>query len=94
MNQFPCTQCGLCCQHVNLSEKTAYLDSGNGVCRHYNQESKLCDIYDNRPSVCRVDHQYSKNYKDKYSWNDFVVINLKACEMLQSNKSISLKDKL
>lgn len=85
MSQFPCIQCGLCCQHVNLSEETTHLDRGDGICRHYNQSKKLCDIYESRPLVCRVDQQYYKNFKDKYSWDEFVAINLKACDILQSN---------
>jgi Fe-S-cluster containining protein len=31
---FPCTKCGACCRHVNLSPLTAYLDRGDGIATH------------------------------------------------------------
>ncbi|WP_406569451.1 YkgJ family cysteine cluster protein [Aeromonas media] len=82
---FPCTQCGLCCQHVNRSEYTINLDRGDGVCLHYNDAEKLCSIYDSRPDICRVDKQYRINYSKYYSWQDFIAANISICQELQSN---------
>lgn len=68
LTPFPCDNCGMCCCHVNLSLETQFLDRGDGICIAYNQHLKLCRIYDVRPDICRVDEQYIKNYKNKYSW--------------------------
>lgn len=83
MNVFPCTQCGLCCQRVNLSLETRFLDRGDGICRHYDATSKGCIIYVERPDICRVDRQYLLTYSDHYTWNEFVAINISACSLLQ-----------
>ncbi|PWC18958.1 YkgJ family cysteine cluster protein [Brenneria corticis] len=79
---FPCTQCGLCCQRVNLAQKTRYLDRGDGTCRHYDAASKGCSIYHERPDICRVDLQYRLNYARFYSWEAFVALNLTVCRQL------------
>lgn len=84
-NQFPCNQCGLCCQHVDVAEETRYLDRGDGTCRHYDSVCKGCLIYADRPNICRVDRQYVISYATQYSWDEFVTLNLKVCEQLQSN---------
>jgi Fe-S-cluster containining protein len=82
--EFPCSQCGLCCQQVHLTNETRYLDRGDGVCRHYDKPSKLCSIYDKRPDICRVDLQFGQTYSNQYSWDEFIAVNLIACEFLQS----------
>lgn len=80
---FPCTQCGACCRHVNLSEMTTYLDRGDGVCRHHDLTTQLCRIYDDRPEICRVEVYYKKYLKEKYSWESFVKLNLISCKQLE-----------
>ncbi|WP_265490275.1 YkgJ family cysteine cluster protein [Mergibacter septicus] len=80
---FPCDQCGACCRHVDLSPETKELDRGDGICKYYNQQTKLCTIYANRPEICRVDKQYITHYKNQYSWQEFVVINLGICDILK-----------
>ncbi|MHB0807182.1 YkgJ family cysteine cluster protein [Stutzerimonas nitrititolerans] len=87
MHVFPCTQCGLCCQNVHLAEETHFLDRGDGTCRHYEATSKECSIYPERPDICRVDRQYSLHYNQQYSWDEFVILNIQACELLQKISS-------
>ncbi len=82
MIAFPCTQCGACCRHVNLSELTKFLDRGDGICYHHDLNSHLCKIYENRPEVCRVDTYYEQHFKQKISWEQFVHLNLIACKQL------------
>ena len=84
MNVFPCTQCGACCRHVNLSELTEHLDRGDGICCHYDLDSKLCLIYESRPEICRIDAFYEKYLKEQFTWNEFVELNLIACKQLDS----------
>ncbi|MFJ5485390.1 YkgJ family cysteine cluster protein [Pectobacterium actinidiae] len=85
-NAFPCSQCGLCCQRVNLAQETRYLDRGDGTCRHYDAASKECRIYHQRPDICRVDLQYQLNYIHLYSWEEFVALNLSVCRQLNNDK--------
>ncbi|WP_454565848.1 YkgJ family cysteine cluster protein [Pseudomonas sp. AIG] len=80
---FPCTQCGLCCQKVGMAEQTRALDRGDGTCRHYNATNKGCGIYNERPDICRVDRQYQLHYRQAYSWDRFVALNVEVCEALQ-----------
>lgn len=79
---FPCNACGKCCRKVFLSDETAYLDRGDGVCRHFNEETNLCLIYHQRPLICRVEEYYRQNLSHIYQWEDFVRINIEICENL------------
>ena len=79
---FPCTACGKCCRHVGMSEETSYLSRGDGVCRHFDEQTNLCMIYETRPLVCRVEDYYHKHLFDVYTWDEFVRINLVVCEKL------------
>lgn len=84
---FPCTACGLCCQKVHLSEQTAWLSRGDGVCKHYDEATRLCTIYENRPLVCRVADYYQAHLSDKIAWHDFVQINIAICQAFQLENS-------
>ncbi|MFB9867277.1 YkgJ family cysteine cluster protein [Vreelandella sulfidaeris] len=90
MSSFPCTQCGLCCQHVYISEETRFLDRGDGTCRHYSEISKLCTIYDERPAICRVDYMYNNHYFKVYAWEEYVELNNQVCQVLKKNNEVSL----
>ena len=79
---FPCYSCGKCCANVHLSEITLPLSRGDGICRHLNTTTKRCNIYEDRPDICRVDLQYQKHYSKHFSWDDFITINLEICESL------------
>ena len=83
MKPFPCTSCGACCRHVDLSEQTRFLDRGDGVCRIYEEATRLCTEYAHRPEICRVDVQYQMRYQEQMSWDDFSALNSQACMVLQ-----------
>lgn len=83
-SQFPCDKCGLCCKRVSVAEETVFLDRGDGVCKHHDEESKLCSIYESRPEVCRVNEYYTKHYSKRISWDNFVQENLAICDNLKS----------
>ena len=85
---FPCAQCGLCCQHVNLAAETQFLDRGDGSCRHYVAGSKLCSIYAERPDICRVGLQYTMRYARLYDWDEYVALNLQVCANLQEQEKL------
>jgi Fe-S-cluster containining protein len=84
---FPCTGCGLCCQHISDVEELKDYDLGNGVCKYFNEFSKECTIYEIRPEICRVDEIFEKRYKDSLSKRDFYIENAKVCNILQDKYS-------
>lgn len=73
-----------CCKRVNLLSETAKLDRGDGVCRHLNEVSGNCLVYEDRPDICRVDRQYELHYQRTMTWDLFVEVNEAACRKLQS----------
>ena len=79
---FPCTACGKCCQNVDKSEQTKFLDRGDGTCYHFDENTKLCLIYENRPLVCRVEQYYQTYLKEIYEWEEFVKLKLEICQKL------------
>lgn len=83
LKPFPCTQCGCCCKQVFRSELTAYLDKGNGSCKYLSSDN-TCSIYEERPDICRVDLQYKVFFSSKMDWEEFVAINIAACNFLQN----------
>ena len=85
-NAFPCNACGECCRRVNKSELTAFLDRGDGTCRHFDELSKLCKIYETRPLVCRVEDYYAEHLSQTLSWHDFVQINVSICQQFQNKQ--------
>lgn len=86
MTAFLCNQCGLCCQNVHLAAETHFLDRGDGTCRHYDDTSKLCLVYNSRPDICRVDLQYKLHYVRIYSWDEFVTLNVQVCQQLAAKQ--------
>ncbi len=83
LSEFPCERCGACCRNVDKAEETRFLDRGNGSCRHYDDGLKLCSIYESRPEICRVEHQFVTNYRQLMDWTEFVRLNVVACQALQ-----------
>lgn len=83
---FPCTACGECCRRVAQSEQTAFLDRGDGICRYFDEPSKLCTIYDTRPLVCRVEDYYVAHLSEVIDWQDFVQINIALCQKWQNQQ--------
>ncbi len=85
---FPCYACGQCCKNVDKSNETKFLDRGDGVCCNFNEENMLCNIYEDRPLVCRVEDYYKANLIDIYEWEDFVQINLEICKILSKDLDV------
>lgn len=86
---FPCSSCGQCCKNVHLSEQTNYLDRGDGTCRHFDNKSLLCTIYEQRPLICRIEDYHEKYLSHLYDWDGFVKMNLEVCEHLKSEEKLS-----
>jgi Fe-S-cluster containining protein len=76
---FPCTKCGICCKSLkshNLYEK---MDRGDGVCIHFNELESLCSIYEDRPSICRIDDMYEQFFLEKMTKEDYFIVNAVLC---------------
>lgn len=82
LSPFPCNGCGKCCEQIRNSPQTAYLDRGDGTCRHFDEQTRRCLIYQNRPLVCRVEDYYRTHLSHIYEWEEFVKLNLAICEQL------------
>lgn len=82
LTPFPCNGCGKCCRLVDRSPETAWLDRGDGTCRHFDEAAHRCTIYAQRPLVCRVQDYYTVHLADRIAWDDFVQANLAICARL------------
>lgn len=82
--EFVCDKCGICCQSLKGAELYKDLDDGTGVCRYFDKTTKLCTIYDHRPEKCNVKDMY-KYAADRYSYDEYVQLNIKSCEELRRN---------
>ena len=54
INEFECDKCGKCCEIL-------YPMFFGKDCVHYDKETYLCKIYDNRPNICRVVKDFERN---------------------------------
>lgn len=79
---YPCTQCGLCCRHVDRVPELAAMDRGDGACIHLNEEQRNCNIYASRPRLCRVDELYP-HFAAAMTPHAFHQANADVCNALQ-----------
>lgn len=84
LEHFPCAQCGECCRHINLIPLLAPFDQGDGVCIHL--RGNLCNIYEDRPEICRVDTMYERYFSEKYTKEEFYELNLRVCKALLESR--------
>lgn len=90
-SKFECRKCGICCRRIgnNPAAKGTELESfdrGDGVCKHLTADN-LCDIYEVRPLVCRVDELYYKFYKDTMTIEEYHEMQRNACEFLRKTSA-------
>lgn len=50
---------------------------------NFDQNTRLCNIYNDRPLICRVKDYYLAHLSEQYSWEEFVRLNIEVCEILQ-----------
>ena len=83
---FKCDCCGLCCMNLNKSDLYDDLNRGDGVCKYFDEVSKLCSIYERRPSKCNVDKMYDILYKSEMSKKEYYELNYNICNLLKKGK--------
>lgn len=73
---------------MNLKKSELYsdLDRGDGICRYFDTDSKLCTIYDERPDKCNVDKTYEKFLKDKMTIEQYYQMNYVVCSALKKEE--------
>jgi len=82
LTPFPCNGCGKCCRLVDRSPETAWLDRGDGICWNFDEDARICRIYERRPLVCRVQDYYVAHLAKGIAWDEFVKVNLEICTRL------------
>lgn len=80
---FICEKCGQCCCNINKNSLYKELDNGEGVCIHYNKVTRLCNIYEQRPILCRIDDAYELYFKTSLSKEKYYELNYEACRKLR-----------
>ena len=83
---FQCDCCGLCCKHLAESDLYRELDRGDGVCMFFNEETNLCDIYEDRPVLCNVDRMYELYIKDMFTREEYYALNYDACKKFKEEE--------
>lgn len=83
MNIFHCSQCGLCCQHIDRSPLLQEFHSGDGICKFLNRSTNRCTIYEKRPVICNVEASYETYFSNLYTKEDYLRMNYEACARLQ-----------
>ena len=81
---FYCDCCGLCCMNLSKSEIYSDLDRGDGICKYFDMDSKLCTIYEERPEKCNVDKMYNNFFRYKMTIEEYYRLNYKACNELKN----------
>ncbi len=85
---FACTKCGACCKSIAKIAELKEFDKGDGVCSWLNLDTNECQIYAQRPVVCRVDEMFERYFSSIYSKRKFYALNAKACNLLQEKCGI------
>lgn len=83
---FKCDCCGLCCMNLNKSDLYDDLNRGDGVCKYFDEVSKLCSIYERRPSKCNIDKMYDILYKSEMSKKEYYELNYNICDLLKKGE--------
>ena len=73
----------MCCRVIGNIPQLKQFDRGDGMCCHLTA-ANLCDIYDDRPEVCRVDKMYS-HFKDLMTEGEYVDSIEESCRILKTN---------
>lgn len=81
---FKCDKCGFCCTRLSESSVYSELDRGDGVCKFFDEETRLCTIYLNRPLLCNVDQAYKEYFSDKLSQEEYYRLNYEVCKQLKN----------
>ena len=80
---FVCDKCGLCCRALAGIEVFKALDRGDGICKYLNEQSNMCEIYEERPLLCNVDKSYGVFFSKYMTRKEYDTLNTEACQQLK-----------
>lgn len=80
---FKCKKCGYCCSNLDISTLYSDLDRGDGVCKYFDEKTRLCSIYETRPEKCRVDLMYELHFKSEMTIDEYYQRNYDACNKIK-----------
>ena len=63
------------------------MDRGDGTCKFFDENSRLCTIYRDRPLLCRVDESYERYFADFMTREAYEQLNYEACSELKKRFS-------
>ena len=72
--------------NVSKSPLSRDLDRGDGVCKNFDDSTRLCAIYENRPLICRVDEAYEKYFYKFFSKEKYYEMNYNVCKELKNKE--------
>lgn len=81
---FQCSKCGECCRNLDKAAIYSELHNGDGICRYLVKNE--CSIYNDRPLLCRVDQSYEIFFKEIMTYDEYLQLNYKSCEILKQRK--------
>jgi Fe-S-cluster containining protein len=83
-----CGNCkAYCCRAIG--KLMPELDRGDSTCIYLTNDNK-CAIYNDRPLLCNTDKVYDKYFSKKYSKEQWIELNKKACEDLHERYKSSI----
>lgn len=91
-----CTQCGACCRLAYKSKSFPKKLLEGKKCIHYDEETRTCNDYKNRPDICRVDKGYYKHKKrggkaESMTKKQYIILVAIHCNEMQKNLEIDEK---
>lgn len=80
---FKCFKCGCCCDTDvrDIPALRSFADR-KGHCRYFDPETRLCQIFDQRPAVCNVKEFHDLEFPN-VDWDDFRFTNMLNCVALR-----------
>ena len=87
---FPCTGCGECCRNMGNIKVLRPFNRGDCVCKHL-LENNRCEIYSQRPLICRIDEMYDKVFFKHMDKDTYYKKNADACNDMQERAHINVK---
>jgi len=65
--------------HIGASPIYSDLDRGDGICKYFVVDTRLCSIYKKRPILCNVDKAYEVYFENIVTRKEYYEANYKSC---------------
>lgn len=86
---FPCNQCGWCCQNLDKNKMYSALDRGDGTCKWFDLEENNCTVYDTRPLICNIEAMYHDSFF-AMNYDEYIELNIKTCQLIQVQNKLPI----